>query len=183
MLNTKNLCSLLDYFVTIVSLIIIVILSPTPTLAAECCLTSADCTFQSGGTCTLTPVMNACPIGYKECSYPAVQPPVNNLDNPRFSDFAPEFNTDAIGLDPKLVTIGGIISVLLPWLMIIAGLTLFTMLISGGFILMTTGNNPDNAEKGKTRLTAAILGFIIIFSSYWIIQIMEIILGITILGN
>lgn len=69
----------------------------------------------------------------------------------------------------------------LPYLLTGAGLILFAMLISGGFTMMTAVTDPKKAEVGKARITAAIIGFIIVFGAYWITQILEIVLGVKIL--
>lgn len=104
-----------------------------------------------------------------------------------FSESVPDLN-NAIGLtidgnapnsDATVVT--QIISALLPYLFTIAGLILFAMLIAGGFQMLTAANNPKAAEAGKTRITHAIIGFMIIFTAYWLTQILEIILGVKIL--
>ena len=42
-------------------------------------------------------------------------------------------------------------------------------------------DNPEQAAKGKQAATAAVIGFIIIFASYWIIQLIQLLTGITIL--
>lgn len=83
--------------------------------------------------------------------------------------------------DPNL-TLGGIISAFLPHLFIGAGLFLFVYLIIGGFELLTSAGNPETIAKAKGKITHALVGFIIIFVSYWLIQILEIVFGITILG-
>ena len=57
------------------------------------------------------------------------------------------------------------------------------MLISGGFTMLTAVGNPEAADAGKQRISAALLGFLLLFISYWIIQILEIVLGINILGS
>jgi len=89
--------------------------------------------------------------------------------------------TKTVALDSDLGTIGGILTALLPYLLIIAGLLLLVMLIMGGFKLLTSANNPDNAEAGKKQLTNAILGFIILFAAYWIAQIIQVLTGINFL--
>ena len=43
-------------------------------------------------------------------------------------------------------------------------------------------DNPEKAKKGKQAITAALIGFMIIFCSYWIIKIIEIITGVSILN-
>ena len=73
------------------------------------------------------------------------------------------------------------ISSILPNIYIISGILLLVYLVFGGFLMITSSGNPDEAAKGQKIITNAIMGFVIIFASYWIIQIIEIITGITIL--
>jgi hypothetical protein len=84
-------------------------------------------------------------------------------------------------LQGKFDSVGSIISTLLPYLFSIAGLILFGMLIMGGFEMMTAGTDAKKADAGKTRITSAIIGFAIIFAAYWIAQILQIVLGVSIL--
>lgn len=116
-----------------------------------------------------------------ECDDLIRNPPYNALNNPASYFFSSWIN--AIKLNRDLMSISGIINTLFPYFFIIAGLILFFMLISGGFQLLLSGANPKGAEAGKQRLTAAVIGFLVIFASYWIVQIIEIIFGIKILGN
>ena len=80
--------------------------------------------------------------------------------------------------------IGGIISTLLQNIYVLAGILLFVLLIVGGlsFIMGASEDNPEKAKKGKQALTAALIGFTVIFCSYWIIKIIEIITGLNILA-
>jgi hypothetical protein len=76
----------------------------------------------------------------------------------------------------------GIISYLLPFLFVLAGLILFVMIIWGGFEMLTGAANPKSQEAGKGRITAGVIGFIIIFAAYWLAQLLQTIFGISILG-
>ena len=76
------------------------------------------------------------------------------------------------------LTIGDIVSTLLPYIFILAGLMLFVYLILGGFQLMTSGGDPKRAESAKGKITGAVIGFIIIFVSYWLVQILQVIFGL-----
>lgn len=78
-------------------------------------------------------------------------------------------------------SIGEFISTILPNVYVIAGLFLFILFIAGGFVIMSSGDNPEKKAKGSKALTAAVIGFTIIFTSYWIIQIIEYITGVAIL--
>jgi len=79
------------------------------------------------------------------------------------------------------LTIGEIISKALVYLFIITGLILLFFLISGGFQLMFGAANPKAKEGASKTITNAILGFIVLFVSYWLVQIIEVIFGISIL--
>jgi hypothetical protein len=77
--------------------------------------------------------------------------------------------------------VGGIVGTLLPYVYVIAGLILLVMLIAGGLTLMTAAGNPDKIKSGYGRITTALIGFAIIFVSYLVAQLVEIIFGIAIL--
>jgi hypothetical protein len=77
-------------------------------------------------------------------------------------------------------TIDAVINRLIPLLIALSGLVLLVMLIWGGFQMLTAGTNPEAAEAGKKTLTAAIFGFVVIITAFWIVQILEIIFGIKI---
>lgn len=77
-------------------------------------------------------------------------------------------------------TLGDIISNVLPNIYILAGIILFFLLIGGGlmFTISAGQENPEGAGQGKKAITAALIGFLIIFASYWIIQIIEYVTGV-----
>jgi hypothetical protein len=78
--------------------------------------------------------------------------------------------------------IGDILSALLPYIFVIAGLTLFILLIIGGFGLLTSAGSPDKVKAAQGKITSAIVGFVIIFVAYWLMRILEIVLGLNLLG-
>jgi len=79
-------------------------------------------------------------------------------------------------------TPGEIISEVIKYIFIIAGLALFGFLIWGGFEFLTSAGDPDRVKAAQGKLTGAIAGFLIIFAAYWLAQILEIIFGLEILG-
>lgn len=78
--------------------------------------------------------------------------------------------------------IGDIVSVFLPYLLTLAGLILFGMLIFGGFTMLSGAAEKDAAEKGKSMITNAVIGFIVIFAAYWIAQILQVIFKVNIVS-
>lgn len=64
----------------------------------------------------------------------------------------------------------------------IAGIILFVVLILGGFQMLAGSTNSKSIDEGKQRITAAIIGFILLFAAYWIAQLLELIFSIRILS-
>lgn len=97
------------------------------------------------------------------------------------------------GQSPDKLTIGksavdyttprGVISALLPYIFTMAGLILFVMLVWGGFEMLLGASDPKQQQAGQQRLTAALVGFILIFAAYWIAQLVEKIFGVSIVGT
>lgn len=81
----------------------------------------------------------------------------------------------------QFATPRGIISELLPYAFVIAGLILFVMLLWGGFEMLTGAADTKSQEAGKQRITNAIIGFALLFVSYWLAKILEIVFGISVL--
>ncbi len=82
---------------------------------------------------------------------------------------------------PEFQSIGAFLTAILPNIYIISGVILFILFIGAGFAIMTSSNDPEKQNKGMQALAASLIGFIIIFVSYWIIQIIEILTGVPIL--
>jgi hypothetical protein len=83
----------------------------------------------------------------------------------------------------QLSTPGGIVSRALNFFIFpIAGLILFIQLLLGGMQMLLGAANSKSVDEGKQKITAAIVGFIILFSAYWIAQLLELIFGIRILS-
>ena len=78
-------------------------------------------------------------------------------------------------------SIGQIVSRLLVYIFPLAGIATFIYLLIGGFGYLTAAGNEEAAKKAQGQITNALIGFLIIFLSYWIVQILEIILGIELL--
>ncbi len=78
-------------------------------------------------------------------------------------------------------SIGEFITAILPNVLMVAGLLLFFLLIGGGFAIITSGNDPQQKAQGSKAITAAIIGFILVFAAFWIIQIVQYITGVPIL--
>jgi len=85
-------------------------------------------------------------------------------------------SSDPIG--KKYDDVGQIISTILPYILVVAGIILLFMLIIGGIGLMTSGGNPDKTKAGYGRITHALIGFLIIFIAYFVAQLVQVALGV-----
>ena len=73
--------------------------------------------------------------------------------------------------------LGRLVNDLMPYVFAVSGLVLLFMIIFSGYQLLTSAGNPEGMQKGKSRLTAALVGFIIIFAAFWIYQLIGVIIG------
>jgi hypothetical protein len=65
-------------------------------------------------------------------------------------------------------------------LFIVAGVIFFLMIIFAGYRMILGGQK--GAEDAKNIFNNAIIGFIIMFSAYWIVQIISYMTGVSIIG-
>lgn len=73
--------------------------------------------------------------------------------------------------------IGAIVGQSLTFVFAAAGIGLLLMIISSGYSLIMSAGDPKKAAAGKATLTNAIIGFLLIFAAFWIVQIMGTVLG------
>ncbi len=83
-------------------------------------------------------------------------------------------------ISTKFPNIGSVVSAALPYVYVIAGLSMLMMLIFGGVSLMTSAGDPGKTKAGYGKITAGLIGFMIIFVSYFVVQIVEVMLGVKI---
>jgi hypothetical protein len=78
-------------------------------------------------------------------------------------------------------SLGGIISALMANAIVIAGVIFFLLIIYGGwqFVIYGGTNNPSaRVQKGKNLITWGLIGFLLVFSAYFILQIISYVFGI-----
>ena len=92
------------------------------------------------------------------------------------------FGSQQISNSPELLNSPtAFFSALLPNIYIFSGIILLLYILYGGFLVVTAGSSADQAGQGQKAITNAIIGFGIIFASYWIIQAIQVLTGIPIL--
>lgn len=75
------------------------------------------------------------------------------------------------------VTVGVLVSKGLNYAFYLAGLILLFTIITSGFQMMVGASNPKSQEEAGKKLTNGVLGFVIVFTSYWIVAIIKKVLG------
>lgn len=68
-------------------------------------------------------------------------------------------------------TLGAVLSAAIPFIFAFAGIALLVMLMLGGFSLLTSAGDSKKLDSGKKQITYAIVGFLVIFISFWIVQL------------
>lgn len=76
-------------------------------------------------------------------------------------------------------TIGGIVNVVVPYVFVAAGFLLLLYIVYGGYTMMISQGDPKALAGAKGKITNAIIGFFILFLSYWIVQGVALALGLT----
>lgn len=79
--------------------------------------------------------------------------------------------------------VGDIVSGLIRYIFPLAGLLLLLYLIYGGYRYMLSGDDPKTLQEAKSVITTALLGFVIVFISFWLVQIVGTILGLNVVAN
>lgn len=76
-------------------------------------------------------------------------------------------------------SLGDLVSLILRGAFVIAGILILFFFVLGGISIIAGAgkDNPEAAAKGKQTITAAAIGFVVVFVAYWVIRIIELIAG------
>lgn len=83
----------------------------------------------------------------------------------------------------KYTNVGTLISNIIALVFIIAALIFFFMLVIGGVQWMLSGGDKAATESARGRITAALIGLVIVFAAWAIMKLIETFLGISVLGG
>lgn len=100
-----------------------------------------------------------------------------NIGNTLFNNISGTFNP----ANKDLTGVGGIISLFLNAAFVLSGLILLFFFIMGGIGMISSAgqSDPQKAEQAKKTITSAIIGFVVVFTSYWIVKLIGSLLGIS----
>lgn len=97
---------------------------------------------------------------------------------------------DVVTLEPpggfsglENITVPQIVTGLVQLILIAAAIIAFVFLIIGGIKWITSGGDKAATEAARGTITAALVGLLIVFGAWAIIQLVQTFFGITILGE
>jgi hypothetical protein len=82
-------------------------------------------------------------------------------------------------LATRFPTLGKLVSGLFPTILLVAGIIFFVLTIVAGFRLLSAAgkSDPHELEKWRQVLFSGLIGLLIIFASYWILQLINFVTG------
>lgn len=104
-----------------------------------------------------------------------------------FLNTAVVFAADKINIQPEGdfailggLTIGGIVAGLIRLILVIAALVFFFILVIGGIRWIASGGDKTQTEAARNQITAALVGLVIVFAAWAIVQLINTFFGINI---
>lgn len=80
------------------------------------------------------------------------------------------------------ITVANIISAVIILVLVIAALVFFFMLVWGGIKYITSGGDKAQTEAARSQITAALIGLVIVFAAWAIINLVNLFFGVNILN-
>ena len=81
------------------------------------------------------------------------------------------------------ITIAQIIGAAITLILVVAAVVFFFMLIIGGVRWISSGGDKGQTEAARNQITAALIGLVIIFAAWAIVQLLQALFGVSLLGN
>lgn len=75
-------------------------------------------------------------------------------------------------------TVADVVGRVLEFLYPFSALLLFLYLLWGGYDFLLSGGNPEKIKAGKAKITAALIGFLLLIVSYFVVRLISIIFGL-----
>lgn len=106
---------------------------------------------------------------------------MNKLAEVKIGD---KFLGNSLGTLGDATGVGNIVSRIITGAISVAGIILLFLLIGGGIAMISGAgkSDPKAVEQGKKAATSALIGFIVVFSAYWIVKLVEQITGLSLIS-
>lgn len=76
------------------------------------------------------------------------------------------------------LTIGGLMSVLLPFVITVCSILLFFIFVWGGYDFMMSRGDAGKVKAARAKITAGIIGFVLLVLSYFIVNFISYVFGV-----
>lgn len=89
------------------------------------------------------------------------------------------FGNSSTSVFKNITGVSSLVSLFLNIAFVLAGLILLFFIILGGIGLMGSAgqDDPQKAAQSQKTITSAVIGFVIVFASYWIVKLVGQLLG------
>ncbi|MGD8744008.1 MAG: hypothetical protein PVJ52_00245 [Candidatus Woesebacteria bacterium] len=81
------------------------------------------------------------------------------------------------------ISFSKLISYAINFILVIAAIVFFFIIVTGGIKWIASGGDKGQTEAARSQITAGIVGLIIVFSAWAIIQIIQVLFNVNILGG
>lgn len=78
----------------------------------------------------------------------------------------------------ETITVAGIVQALVKLILVVAALISFIFLVLGGIRWITSGGDKEGTAKAQGTITAALIGLVIVFAAWAIINLLQTFFGI-----
>lgn len=89
-----------------------------------------------------------------------------------------KWNTCLVDGAPTLSCVPHVIQVIINWLIVLAGIIALFLVIYSGIKFINSGGDPKSVDSAKKALTYALLGFIVILLSFFIVNFIATFTGV-----
>ena len=83
----------------------------------------------------------------------------------------------------QAISFQGVVQWAIAVVLVLAAVIFFFMLVIGGVKWITSGGDKGKTEAARNQITAALVGLIIVFASWAIMQLVNLIFGVDIISN
>lgn len=133
---------------------------------AQVCQCPHSCLPGVGGCHVDSGLPNTCPM--ECCTLGAC--PSSTSNPPSSGDFSSWIDVATPNFSSG-TTVGAIVYTLIPYILGLAGFAVLIYVVLGGYQIMISQGDPKQLAAGREKITYAIVGFIIMFSAYWITRL------------
>ncbi len=81
----------------------------------------------------------------------------------------------------KLTEVGDLVSLFIKGAFVLSGIIILFFFITAGIGMIAAAgeSDPQKAEQAKKTMTSAVIGFVVVFASYWIVKLIGTIIGMS----